>query len=347
MQTYPRAAATSTGTRGESFVHNHGHLGSPDSSTTDQAAPDVAGFSEPAEDAQLLLLQGRCYSETSAPPPGRSPPSSDGGAPLNHEQRQPRVVSARGGRQRSTTDAKRGTTIKRFPTIMTPSYGPTPLRGGGGGGIGRGSLLHRQFYSKAEKLTVLSPDMEAKIYERICRSLGEKYGSLEEANRAAVTIQKAYRGYKLRRHFEEIRREGGGGGGGGQLTRCDSLDTKERRRMLTMIRDRAGAGGSDARPSRDASEHGDGAESDVGSGEEEREAPARVEGRQSGGVVVMRRTKSQCAVLTRRIREEGDGEEEEGEEGGKDGVLTWNRMVGAHLFNRSVFFLVSEFVCCL
>ena len=60
--------------------------------------------------------------------------------------------------------------------------------------------------SSTSVLKYLSPDMEAKIYERICKSLGEKYGSLEGANRAALTIQKAYRGYKLRRHYEEIRR---------------------------------------------------------------------------------------------------------------------------------------------
>ena len=57
-------------------------------------------------------------------------------------------------------------------------------------------------------LKYLSPDMEAKIYEKICRSLGAKYGSLERATQAAVTIQKTYRGYKLRRHFEVMRKEG-------------------------------------------------------------------------------------------------------------------------------------------
>ena len=62
--------------------------------------------------------------------------------------------------------------------------------------------------SSSSVLKYLSPDMEAKIYERICRSLGEKYGSLERATHAAVTIQKAYRGYKLRKHFDEIRKEG-------------------------------------------------------------------------------------------------------------------------------------------
>ena len=62
--------------------------------------------------------------------------------------------------------------------------------------------------SSSSVLKYLSPDMEARIYEKICRSLGKKYGSLERATQAAVTIQKAYRGYKLRKHFDEIRKEG-------------------------------------------------------------------------------------------------------------------------------------------
>ena len=49
--------------------------------------------------------------------------------------------------------------------------------------------------------------------------------------------------------------------------------------------------------------------------------------------VVMRRSKSHSAVLTRQIREEGE-EEEEVEEEEEEREYGWNRTVGVHLFNR-------------
>ncbi len=56
-------------------------------------------------------------------------------------------------------------------------------------------------------LELISPDMEARIREKVCRAIGEKYGGLARATKAATTIQRAYRDYKLRKRFEEIRRE--------------------------------------------------------------------------------------------------------------------------------------------
>ncbi len=56
-------------------------------------------------------------------------------------------------------------------------------------------------------LELLSPDMEAKIRQMICSAVGAKYGGLRRATRAATTIQRAYRDYKLRETFKEIQRE--------------------------------------------------------------------------------------------------------------------------------------------
>lgn len=57
------------------------------------------------------------------------------------------------------------------------------------------------------ELELLSPDMEAKIREMICNGIGAKYGGLRRATRAATTIQRAYRDYRLRETFREIRQE--------------------------------------------------------------------------------------------------------------------------------------------
>ena len=274
------------------------------------------------------------------PPDDATSPEEDPKVATRHDQFSASDVHIL-QRQRSTTEVQRRTKIKRFPTIMTPSYGK------GGNGISRVSLLHRQFYSKTEKITVLSPDMEAKIHEKICRSLGAKYGSLERATEAAVTIQKTYRGYKLRRHFEEIRREGNV-----QLFRSSSLDARERRKYLTMGTKEKGAADGDVECASGKAAGGGGGGGkvvEVGNArpvldkpvppalsssslvtEGGRDAPAK-------GVapvgVVMRRSKSHSAVLTRQIREEGE-EEEEVEEEEEEREYGWNRTVGVHLFNR-------------
>lgn len=60
---------------------------------------------------------------------------------------------------------------------------------------------------KVTGLEFISPDMELKIREKICRAIGERYGGLARANRAATTIQTAYRQYKLKKRYDEIRKE--------------------------------------------------------------------------------------------------------------------------------------------
>ncbi len=67
--------------------------------------------------------------------------------------------------------------------------------------------LRREQSAFLRDLELISPDMEAKIREKICSAIGAKYGGLRRATRAATTIQRAYREYKLRKRFEEIRRE--------------------------------------------------------------------------------------------------------------------------------------------
>ena len=57
------------------------------------------------------------------------------------------------------------------------------------------------------ELELISPDMEARIRDKICNAIGEKYGGREVATKAAITIQHAYRQYKIKRRFLEIRRE--------------------------------------------------------------------------------------------------------------------------------------------
>ncbi|KAL5515580.1 hypothetical protein EMCRGX_G000765 [Ephydatia muelleri] len=336
MQTFPRATFTSR-------LRDDPYSSTPDSPTSAQPTltPDVVqhGYDVLQDGGvEQSSLQGRCYSETATSPvtTGHHVHPLDVVAPeevLKHHQLSASdVFSVQ--RQRSTTDVVRRTKIKRFPTIMTPSYGRS------GNGISKGPLLRGQFYSKTEKMTVLSPDMEAKIYEKICRSLGAKYGSLERATQAAVTIQKTYRGYKLRRHFEEIRREGNV-----QLFRRCSLDARERRNYLTMGRRDKAAAGAVADPLATAGSGGRAMERgvvQVGSDSPPPHAGLSQTGKggQSAmdvGVamegVVLRRSKSHSAVLTKRIREEGEEmeEEEDEEEEGENG---WNKTVGVHLFNR-------------
>ena len=60
---------------------------------------------------------------------------------------------------------------------------------------------------KIQALELFSPDMELRIREKICSGIGKKYGGLRRANQAAVVIQTAYRQYKLKKRYDEIRRE--------------------------------------------------------------------------------------------------------------------------------------------
>lgn len=57
-----------------------------------------------------------------------------------------------------------------------------------------------------EDLELISPEIESWFRGKIIRDLEKKYGGAEKANKAALTIQTAYRGYKLNRRFKEIRK---------------------------------------------------------------------------------------------------------------------------------------------
>ena len=83
---------------------------------------------------------------------------------------------------------------------------------------GRKNYAHDQNY--------LSPDMEMKIQQMIQQALGKKFGGLERATSAAVTIQRAYRKYKIDAHFRMIRK-----------LQHDSL--VERRRTMSVRHNRA------------------------------------------------------------------------------------------------------------
>ena len=83
---------------------------------------------------------------------------------------------------------------------------------------GRKSYAHDQNY--------LSPDMEMKIQQMIQQALGKKFGGVERATRAAITIQRAYRKYKIDAHFRMIRK-----------LQHDSL--AERRRTMSVRHNRA------------------------------------------------------------------------------------------------------------
>ena len=54
-------------------------------------------------------------------------------------------------------------------------------------------------------LELFSPNVEARIREKVCRAIEVKYGG--QSTQAAISIQRAYRDYKLKKRFEEIRRE--------------------------------------------------------------------------------------------------------------------------------------------
>lgn len=61
--------------------------------------------------------------------------------------------------------------------------------------------------SRIKRSELFSPDVEEKIRAKICFHIGQKYGGLERATQAAVAIQRAYRQFKMKRRFDEIRRE--------------------------------------------------------------------------------------------------------------------------------------------
>ena len=65
----------------------------------------------------------------------------------------------------------------------------------------------RGTWSGRRSLDLISPDVEARIHEKVCFHIGRRYGGLERATRAALIIQRAYQQYKMRRRFNEMRRE--------------------------------------------------------------------------------------------------------------------------------------------
>ena len=73
----------------------------------------------------------------------------------------------------------------------------------------RNSLTHFRRGQRIilKELELISPDVEAKIREKICKAIGNKFGGLQKATQAAITIQRAYRQYKLKKRFDEIRKE--------------------------------------------------------------------------------------------------------------------------------------------
>ena len=73
----------------------------------------------------------------------------------------------------------------------------------------RNSLTHFRRGQRIilKELELISPDVEAKIREKICKAIGNKFGGLQRATQAAITIQRAYRQYKLKKRFDEIRKE--------------------------------------------------------------------------------------------------------------------------------------------
>ena len=177
-----------------------------------------------------------------------------------------------------------------------------------------------------------------------------KYGSLEGANRAAVTIQKAYRGYKLRRHFEEIRRENGRR----PMSRRTSVAAREKRLSLSVSKQLAV-------DLSDTELEGGGAEGDYGDGTlgggggggggggESSWVVEEVEGGGDGDLEsrplgsTLRRSKSLTSTTVCKVGREEEEEEEERCSGGEDvegrgldDAAQWNRAVGMHLFNRSV-----------
>ena len=254
--------------------------------------------------------------------------------------------------------------IRKLRARLRRKYSTAAIQQLQHGGPGRRKLIPLQFAQKSQSVAMLSPDMEAKIYEKIRTSLGKKYGSLERATQAAVTIQKAYRAYKLRKHFDEIRREGTA-----QMSRRSSVAAKERRQILSMVRQQSidlyeldlmlgvddvkssdvcghqgvlsgGAPGADALVAL--------ADSNGGLCQVESPttptSPTITTTRTGHGSSKLRRSKSLTTTATTIVRvEDSEGgevvvvEEEEEEEGDDDDEAAhWKRRVGKLLFNRWV-----------
>ena len=208
-------------------------------------------------------------------------------------------------------------------------------------------LLPLQFAQKSQEITIWSPDMEARIYKKIRTSLGEKYGSLERVTQAAVTIQKAYRGYKLRKHFDEIRREGTA-----QVSRRSNVAAKERRQMLRQqavdLYELDLMLGVDDVKSSDVCGHlgvpSGGAPDDdalVALADSNGDVHKLESSTRTGcAKLTLKRSKSLLTTkLTKSLHDEGEGgvvEEEEEEEEEEDETARWKRTVGVHLFNRWV-----------
>ena len=225
-----------------------------------------------------------------------------------------------------------------------------------------GSQKKLQFSQKSN-FGMLPPDLEARIYKKICMSLGKKYGSLERATQAAVTIQKAYRGYKLRMHFDEIRKEGSS-----PMSKYSPTVTKERRQILSTVKQQAldlsdtdSIAGLSDNESLNVSDH----QGVLNGGAPDADAFVTSKcdngdvhclessARTSSKCMTRRRCKSLSSTTTQlclvedgewegkereEAEEEGEEEEEEEEEGeeeeGEDEDAHWNRMVGIYLFNR-------------
>ena len=73
-----------------------------------------------------------------------------------------------------------------------------------------------------EDLELISPEIEAWFRGKIIRDLEKKFGGADKANKAAMTIQRAYREYKLNRRFKEIRK-------GKHRNRAQSMRVVDRR----------------------------------------------------------------------------------------------------------------------
>lgn len=95
----------------------------------------------------------------------------------------------------------------------------------------RNSLIHLRRGQRIilKELELISPDVEARIREKICKAIGAKYGGLGKATKAAITIQRAYRQYKLKKRFEEIRQEA-------NKLRKRALSMKDTRRRPSVLR---------------------------------------------------------------------------------------------------------------
>ena len=86
-------------------------------------------------------------------------------------------------------------------------------------------------------LELFSPDVEARIRAKVCRAIEVKYGG--QSTQAAISIQRAYRDYKLKKRFEEIRREASQ-----MRKRAESLRVDPKRRP-SIVRKRRELNGKD------------------------------------------------------------------------------------------------------